>query len=305
MKILVVGDLHIKKNNINERIKLLQWIESLSKKVDLTVYLGDIFHDHNIVHCNIHNLFSQHLYNLQSEGIIIEGNHDLWHPKDNTHSSLRSLKTPSYVDVISKPTNKYDLSFVPFCPDIKSFPKIGLCKIVFTHNEFKGAVTPYYKFEEGLEVEDFSCDLIMSGHIHMGQRLGKVLYIGTPVADGVDDANQDKGVYILNTEDGKLDFIESPFPKVFLHKVKAFEFNDFVIPKDGHKHIVEIIGTKEEIASATKSEKTGISIKTKIIDNNISCNGSNSKEILENYVKEKYKDRSPEIINIIKKYLKY
>lgn len=305
MKVLIVGDLHIKKNNTNEKLKLLQWIESLTKKVDLTVYLGDIFHDHNIIHANIHNLFSNHLQNIQSKAIIIEGNHDLWHPRDNTFSSLRSLLIPEYVEVVSSPINKHGMSFIPYYINKENFPNVGLCRVIFTHNEFKGAHTPYFKFEEGIEGDNIDCDLIISGHIHMGQKLGKVLYTGTPVADGVDDANQDKGVFILNTESGKLEFIESPFPKIFLHKVNAADFKNFTVENNGHKHIIEIIGTKEEVAKATKIEKEGASIKTKIINNNIENKGTNSKEILEHYVKEKYKERSKEILQEIKKYMNY
>jgi len=302
LKVLIVGDLHLKKSNIQERSKLLSWIEGLTKDVDLLVYLGDVFHDHQVMYSNVHNLFSEHLHRVSIETIILEGNHDMWKPKDTSHSSLRSLHVPTNVTIVTGPTNIHNMTFIPFLPDMNAFPNVGLCDVVFTHNEFKGAQTMFYKFDEGVEPEDINCNLIISGHIHMNQTLGKLFYPGTPVADGIDDANQDKGVHIYDTETHLFDFIESPFPKIFIHKVTPEEAGNYVEPKDGHKHIVEIIGERRAVLKASK-QLTGIAVRTKIVNERIESRGLKPNDILKEYVVNKYPQKCQEVLELLGKYL--
>ena len=159
----------------------------------------------------------------------------------------------------------------------------------------------------GVDADTVSADIIISGHIHVKQEFGKVIYPGTPYAQSVNDIGQHKGVLLFDTETYEKEFIESPLPRWV--GMKAEISSDFSIEDlhddlfqylDSNNHwVVEVTGPKVEILSylaseqyATVTEGIDIKIKTKFTDKKkqqIQIDALSMEHIVDEYINKVYK----------------
>jgi DNA repair exonuclease SbcCD nuclease subunit len=219
---LVIGDPHLKISNMETNRAFFRWVEDVVKDNDIKVVinLGDLFHTHSVLRAEIMGEYRQHIDRLKILGkgniwyVHVLGNHEMFRPNDSTYHALQSYRDigDRYV-VVDKPIKLFGCTFVPYFVSGDDFP-LATEDICFAHQTFRGADFGHILNENGVDAEAVSAKRIYSGHIHKRQVLGKVFYVGSPFAQGIDDVGETKGLHIVDLDDPLCDieFIESPFP---------------------------------------------------------------------------------------------
>jgi hypothetical protein len=109
---------------------------------------------------------------------------------------------------------------------------------IFCHTDFIGAsLNKATKLEHGLDRRDLTkFKKVYSGHIHIRQENGNVLYIGTPYEMDRGDRGNQKGFYVLELEG---DDIEERFiPNTYSPKHLKYDIADLLqLPKDRVKDL--------------------------------------------------------------------
>ena len=232
MKILFIGDAHIKINNFQIGLQFLSWVNQLveTKRPDLVVNLGDFFDNHAVVRSEVMTEFMRHVdhvLGLKIPYVYLCGNHDFYKPNDSKYHAVKHLvdKIPNLY-VVDRTQDLFDITFVPYQPDPNKFPR-KTQSICVAHQTFKGADYGDITTNDGVDAQGIAgCDCIIAGHIHVRgiltppwgvlDRLDtsgvQVIYIGSPFSQGVVDINQTKGVTLFDTATLREEFIASPLP---------------------------------------------------------------------------------------------
>lgn len=243
-EIIYVGDVHAKKDNIEESTRLIEFISKVgSDHPDATVVFGgDQYNDFGIARVEVVDFWHWAFKQIKNKTIALVGNHD-----SNPDMSLNFMEAHSDdVQVISRPTLIGKSLFLPFCRKNEDFLAAisnSKAEYLFCHQEFDGA-----QFENGFyspggfKVDDIPANFlqIISGHIHREMDLGRVWYPGTPRHLTRSDAGDEKGIYVftlgspaekimtppevcepfrvieINPETEKLDLSGMDSPKVFI-----------------------------------------------------------------------------------------
>lgn len=263
MKILLLGDPHLKISRFNLSVELLQWFNQVIEKTkpDLVVNLGDTFDTHAVVRSELLSEFKKHVEACPVEYIYLLGNHDMYKPSDAKYHALQpfNIKNMRVIDTI---TDIGGITFVPYIHDFKQFPK-ETKPICIAHQTFVGADYGYYRPDVGADADKCNAEIIISGHVHKRQNFGKVWYPGTPAAYDLNDIDQIKGVDLFDTETYEFTFIPSPFPN---YKSLTFNVHSEFSADDMHESIVNSVndndhwvirvkGAKPEIVAYMKSKK--------------------------------------------------
>ena len=233
MKYLVVGDIHAQIGNLEDTETILKELVEIIRdfKVDIVVFLGDLYHTHSVVRQEVVNLFKKYMKQIYGQiqfkkPYVLVGNHDLVGPT-NTSMNAVSLTLGDDVFVIDKTFSPGgDIVFVPFMPDNEAF--IAEC------NKYPGAITLFChqtfdsaQYENGfyapggVDQKKIPQKYVIAGHIHKKQSVGKVFYVGTPRALTASDCNEDKGVHILDYNEETQTLIVDHFIS-FNNMVKAY-----------------------------------------------------------------------------------
>jgi DNA repair exonuclease SbcCD nuclease subunit len=220
MKVLLVGDLHIKKSNLDESKDLLDWIAQVAGQHGMTILLGDIYNDHGVVTADVQAVVTDFFTKLEMvcpKVINIEGNHD--QAGDEKNSSLyvhsighRDLYQDRLVHIFEP--NVYDipncakLGLIPFRRSNDKFTKESNelhecgCNIILCHQEFNGAVyeNGFYA-PHGVDPQFNPKIQFVSGHIHQQQQFSNVWYPGAPRWLTKSDANSPRGLWSIEIDD--------------------------------------------------------------------------------------------------------
>lgn len=262
MKLLLVGDMHVKKDNLLESERLMTWIVNTSRQsaIDAIVFLGDQYNFMGIAHVEVvefwHKWFKEIAQNnLKSYSLI--GNHDI--NADATASAMIAhnvlTKTVGSEGCLLS-TGECFLGYIrnnsDFIKKVNDFYHKG-ARTLFCHAEFNGA-----KYENGfyaphgIDIESLPKDIkIISGHIHMNQEFGNIWYPGTPRHLTRSDIGQEKGIWLYDTETKQRHFIKSPDDICVPFKEIVLKEGD-AIPEDLHiseKVYVDIHGSLDYIKS--------------------------------------------------------
>lgn len=312
MKLLCIGDPHLKASKLELSKSFLAWIKVQVEEIqpDLVVNLGDTFHDHAVLRSEILGEFKKHIIDITATCpyVYILGNHDFHRPTDSTYHALQAFAGMKDLIVVDKVTHNKSagITFVPYQPDHSTFPTKTL-PMCIAHQTFVGADFGSYRPDNGIDADLVSADIIISGHIHGRQMFGKVIYPGTPFAQGLDDANKTKGIMLFDTETYKYSFIESPFPRWHslsfeigpdlnfqqLHEELSGTLNS------GDNWVIDISGAKNEIAAYIDSKeftllKVNKSVRirpiyTNLIKNDrVKINALSMQDILSEYISKVY-----------------
>lgn len=220
IRILRVGDPHIRPNNIEEANKLMFFIKEviLKAKIDRLEILGDLFHTHAIIRVEVLQFWNEWIQVFSSivETVIIVGNHD---QSGDYHSGDHSLKVfKNYMSmfprlkIVDVPVMYGKYAYMPYIHNNEEFIKqanslhnagatILVCHATFDGSTFEnGTYAP-----GGIDPSLLLFDKVISGHIHKEQEFGKIDYPGTPKWDTDSDANEKKGIwYYEHDDDGKV-----------------------------------------------------------------------------------------------------
>jgi len=310
-KILFIGDPHLKITRLDLAQKFLSWVTGLIIELqpDMVVNLGDTFDTHAVVRSEILKLFKDHVIEVTGAGIPYEyilGNHDMFKPTDNKYHALQSFDIPG-LRVIDTPTHDLSagISYIPYIHDFSEFP-LETQPICIAHQQFVGCDYGYYRPDVGTDADKVSANIIISGHIHKRQQFGKVIYPGTPFAQGVNDVNQEKGVMLFDTDTYACVYHDTPLPNyrgLKFEMAPDFGVEDMhnclfetLTPEDNW--IVDMEGPQAELTAyigskdlARLREKSNIRIRTTWTNkskNKVQIKATSMNDILDKYVDKVY-----------------
>lgn len=261
MKILFLGDPHLKIPRFDLAVQFLEWAADVAVKLspDRVVNLGDTFDTHAVLHSPLQAEFKKHVKKICDAGIhydYILGNHDFYKPTSSKYHALQTMEgMHDLFEVVDKRLDFDNVTMLPHIPDHKQFPK-DTREILIAHQTFIGADYGYNRPDVGVDPDTINAEIIISGHIHMRQGFGKVMYPGTPYAQSVDDIDQFKGLILFDTETYQHKFIQSPLPMWRGVKIDLRDGPISDLEFDSKDHwVVEVTGPKAEVVAFRDSKE--------------------------------------------------
>lgn len=277
MKIMLIGDPHVKKDNIEESDRLMAWIleEALITKVDFVMFLGDQYNDFASIRVEVMTFWREWLDKFSVAGITtlaIDGNHDM--STDCAYSAMKAHQGQVRCTDRGPLNFAANLWMLPFYRNNDDFLNAlneisskGVNATVFCHQEVDGAVfeNGFYA-PHGVKIEDIPADItLISGHIHKKQEFGPIWYPGTARYLTRSDAGEAKGIHIFEPYLNEREFIPTPadvaepFTSFKLQEGEEF---DISLIKDGSRTYVDLKGSKKYIKKMLKTLPKNIIIRT-------------------------------------------
>jgi DNA repair exonuclease SbcCD nuclease subunit len=277
-KIFILGDLHlgIRNNSLEwSEIQSDFLINSFLQKVDeegfdpdrdILVQVGDWHHVRESMNVRIYKLslkIAEVLTKKFKRGVfMILGNHDVYYKdRTDTHSLEGFNLIYDNFHIFSKPQaltiNSHNFLMLPWIESLSQLKEVvstyRSSKYVFCHADFKGfSFNKFQKLEHGLDQEDtHAFTRIYSGHIHIRQEKGNVLYVGTPYEMDRGDRGNQKGFYVLDVSTNTIS--EKFIPNDFSPRHIKFDLID----------LLEM--TSEEISSRFKNNFVDIAIDSNLM----------------------------------------
>lgn len=270
--LVLVGDTHVKKDDIAEMSLFIDWlikgVNQLQKTHEvMLIFLGDQHNDFGIAKVEVQAFWKKAYSALADANIVsasLVGNHD-----ENQQG------TENFMVVHDTQTSVVGKDLFPITPTIAAtgfFRKeemfratamkaydLGV-RTLICHAEFNGCQyeNGFYA-PHGFDLPTYPPDLkFISGHIHMKQSFGNVFYPGTPRHLTRSDIGEVKGIHTINTTSGQVDFIPTPadicipFQSIQI-KESNFNLADIKNIPDSNKIYIEIQGSKEFSKKISKS----------------------------------------------------
>ena len=264
MKLLYVGDVHARPEDLDDCQALLDLVYEQAQlyRPDGIIFLGDQHHTHGIIHLDVIGFWRRNLLKLTGAGLpagmgfdvtLLVGNHDMSGDLSSPNHAIMAYQSMDRVFVVdqARAMMSPEMVFLPYMGDNAAFVK--KCQeihatTVVCHQEFNGAEYENGFFSStGVEPAAVPQTLLISGHIHTPQILGKVWYLGAPRWLTAADANQDRFIYVVEHDsDGSvLSKVAIPTGDVCQ---RIFQLEDTpakpLAIEEGtrHKYIVDIIG---------------------------------------------------------------
>lgn len=272
-KILAVGDMHVTPDALNECNRLIDYSIEIGKQesVDVFCLLGDLYHSHSTINLSV-MAFWKSAFERMAESlprcliIALVGNHDRSGVRyDNAHAMM--LHNYSFLEIIDRPKVRNNILFVPYIADPNEF--IEICNgftnsFIYAHQEFAGSIYDNgFVTPTGVEPNLLNAKCIISGHIHLPQRKGKVWYIGAPRWRTVSDANIDRHIWVIEHSDNGDIVSEKSFSTKGICK-PIYLLNDTIdnqaqVPNEECDIIIDVYGTKEYVINRRKElENQGV-----------------------------------------------
>ena len=218
MKILRIGDPHVKPSNINESDDLMIFVNDmiLKHKPDRVELLGDLFHTHSILRLEVIDFWNAWLDTLSeaSELFVLTGNHDQSGDYSLGSSALTVFQRikKKKLQIVENAVHKGIFAYIAYHHDHEEFiaKANGMAndgaRVLVCHQTFNGS-----KYESGMYAPGgidpalLNYKTIISGHIHSTQYIKNgdqtVYYPGTPKWDTLSDANESKGIWLYEHDD--------------------------------------------------------------------------------------------------------
>jgi DNA repair exonuclease SbcCD nuclease subunit len=270
MRVMFVGDPHLKITRFDLAKQFLEWINGVIEKhkPDLVVNLGDTFDTHAVIRSEVLTEFMKHvdIVNKTCPYVYLLGNHDMYKPNDAKYHAMSHLKGKiKGFTVIDEVTNLRGMTFVPYIHNPENFPKQTL-PICIAHQTFKGADYGDITTKDGVDASSINgAEIIISGHIHKRHRLQtqsstdirgpQVIYIGTPFSQNASDINQIKGVSIIDTSTYAEEFIACPLP---VWKGVKYELSPTFTADEMHQELIETLNDKDHWVVEITGPKTEV-----------------------------------------------
>lgn len=310
MKILRVGDPHVKVSNLLESNSLMEFVLACAAhhKVDRIELLGDLFHTHAVLRLEVVQFWRFWLERLSNmfETVVLVGNHDVSgdHSSSGSALSVFTLINNGKLHIIEKPTRLGVYGYIPYIHDADSFviaanglisegATIPVCHQTFDGSRFENG----FYAPGGIDPGRINSNLIISGHIHAAQEFGKVWYPGTARWDSASDANQVKGIWFCTHDDeGKLlekVLLETDHVCIPIYSYEWKEGSEAPVIPEGSRASVELVGSSEWISKQKIKLKGLCSIKTKITDKKLEVRkaGTNLQDFVANHFESKLKTK--------------
>lgn len=294
VKVFVIGDPHIKKNNAVEVSEMITSILSLIDihQPDIIVNLGDTLDQHSIVHTDPLNRALKFIVEMSKLAPVymLIGNHDLQNNNSCflTHDhAFNSWKYIPNVTIVDTPmlVEVKGCNFI-MCPYVypgKLFEALSMIKIpenklvsaYFLHQELKGVKLGIIDSVIGDEWK-LTMPLAISGHIHDYQRpQDNIVYVGVPIQHSFgDDPNKTVSLFTFIDKDWKEERLQlNTIKKIIVH-LSPGQLNAYQPPENKLVRIV-VTGTSSEIKVCSRLDvvsrlrMNGVKIVFKITDTTI------------------------------------
>lgn len=236
-------------------------ILKLKKDGDIILHLGDYFDDRSSISVNVLDYGIELLKNLQEimPVHLLLGNHDLYTEKSLDIHSLRWSKLLPNVTLYEKPElltfDQQTCLMMPWTISTENEIKIldsFKANYVFCHSDLKGAKNNQLtEMKHGIDVKHFQkYRQVYSGHIHLKQKINNFQFIGCPYHLDRNDKMDQKGIWIIDFETNKTEFIPNTYSPEYrtliidkesdLIKMDKLDFNkDRIDLKISNKLVIE------------------------------------------------------------------
>lgn len=305
MRVIYVGDPHVKFNNLEDCEKLMHFLVDMILKYqpDRVVILGDLLHTHYVIRLEVLDFWDAWL-DVLSEAcdlFVLEGNHDQYGDADASMGAIRVFKRmrKKTLHIIDTAQTHGIFAYLPYIHDKAKFVDLANhqlqygAKVLVCHQTFDGATYENGMFApDGIALCDIQYDVVISGHIHTYQRFGSLIYPGTMKWDTASDANKDKGIWYYEHDDitGKItkeEFISTAGVIPPLVSITWIEGQPQLAIPGGAKVTVELVGSTEWVNQQKNLLKGTVSLKSKITDRARPENRKTGNN-LETFVKEHF-----------------
>ncbi len=236
MTVLCTSDFHLSDNPRDAyRLKTLATIRKIAKRYRVTriLFLGDVTEAKDRHSAWLVNRIVEEFYRFAKIAPvdILQGNHD---SLEIDHPFYEFLHQIDGIDWIKTPTNKIiePLGHCLFLPHTRNYKKdwaqrnFNGYKQILAHNTFKGA-----KGESGRELDGIPTSVfpqirnhVISGDIHVPQRVGPVVYTGAPFS--VDFGDDYTPRVLILRKDQAPESVEVPGPQKILIDATAKIFRE-------------------------------------------------------------------------------
>jgi hypothetical protein len=266
IKILAVGDLHVKESTLATiailNKKLLERIEEHNPNI--VIFMGDLSDTHEKIHTlalnAIHDLLFSVSQHCQVYALI--GNHDLVGPTLflTKEHPFGTFGIDGKLHIVDVPMKFFGMLFVPYVPpgrfsEVLTNFDLNEIKLIWAHQEFCGARSGSFVSDRG---DPWTLPIpIISGHIHEKQALGRVTYIGTPYQTNYGESPNKTVALIDYDPDTGLQNIEEislGMPIKVTESLDVAAAHIFTVPQ-GSDMRLKISGTCDEIAAFKKTAK--------------------------------------------------
>ena len=265
MKLLLVGDPHMTPDALEEGNRLMEFVLKTAQdyNADRIAILGDLHHCHALVRVEVTHFWKQWMERLGDspcDVVLLCGNHDLPGNAsgDLSINALVSYRGCKHVAVVDFPLNLNGVLYLPYYFDPQQFVAAANSdptNVIICHQTFCGAkYENNFPAADGVDPDLIKAPLIISGHIHMQQKLGnKVVYVGSPRWLTVSDANQERGINIFDTETKEFTFLST---KPYCRSINSYVVtpeneNEFITVEDSSRArtIITLKGPKQWVSS--------------------------------------------------------
>lgn len=284
MKILRLGDMHVKVSNLEESERLLKFVldTALERKIDRLEILGDLYDTHSIIRLEVMEFWDRWLHILAKQSfntVVLVGNHDISGNYSTTYSSLSPFRDLDIV--VYEPEVTGPFGYLPYIHDRDEFIKeannlanLG-ARFLVSHNTYEGS-----KYDNGMyapdgvdpDLVDDRIHTLLSGHVHTEQEFGRVVYPGTARWSTQSDANKRKGLHLFTHDKSTgtildREFISTEGVCVPIISIEYREGGESLpnFPDNGRIN-VHLVGSSDWIAKTKLELKGTCSITTKITD---------------------------------------
>tara|TARA_Y100000034_G_scaffold25945_1_gene30980 strand:+ start:775 stop:1779 length:1005 start_codon:yes stop_codon:yes gene_type:complete len=166
----------------------------------VTVIAGDLFDQATMAHMPTWNKLLRMFKSWRGEIYLIPGNHDQYGPYNSIIDGMDSI-TPG-LRVATLPMATPVGTMVPYMSDpdefwtaVKENRRSKMLPFVWCHQGFKGAyLNAMRRDTTGLSCSRFDpAYMVVAGHYHMPQNIGRLVYCGSPYEATFAEENQRKG----------------------------------------------------------------------------------------------------------------
>jgi len=266
----ILSDIHFGKKSNSQAFNQAalevvdKFIERCREKgITTGVFAGD-WHDNRIV-LNVMTLnystealrrLNDYFGSVGGKFYFILGNHDLYYRHQRRVSSLPFLNEFKNIFVIDNPTtveiDGVPVMMIPWLTpgeDLHELVQETKAKIAIGHLQFANCKwnsnSPV--LTEGLPVSEAKkFKLLISGHFHVHQQVGNVLYVGSPLQMNFGDAGDPRGFLEVNIRSGKWKHILNDYSPRY-YKIKMSEvLKNLDLIKNNHITVIEDVELKFE-----------------------------------------------------------
>ena len=292
LTVIAIGDQHIMTSNIPDVDIFIERITILvqERKPDFIVLLGDMLDTFEKVNSMCLNKAYELVDNMRkvAKTYILVGNHDYINntqflSENHWLNGLKFWHNVIVVDkVIKEEMNNMNFVFCPYVYPGRFFealrtldwiePNLHSIDCIFAHQEFLGCKMGAFNSEIG-DVWIESNPYVISGHIHLNQKLGEnIYYPGSAIqtAFGATDKHIIPILTFTLTQSVRVEEVNLNLPKkhiIYFDKIE--NVSTFIIPNKQDTFKLSVSGSLEEykIFKKTKKYKELIDQKIKILFN--------------------------------------